>query len=271
MRNRLIAAVLAAATAAGLALGGSANASAAPVLANTSYSVVGLVSHTTNAVSGAGCTAVLLSEQIAAGDPAYVSGYVQNVEAGKACSGWLERSANGGQTWTDSSAIVRAPSTAGFTDWVKLGEQKDGPALKARVCFRIGAAARMYCTAGVRLKASPAPAGGFPVRLSFLRSHVVAGTAASECVAYVSTTSVVKKAGTLASGLFVAFGAVCTGFEQTSVNGGKWMTVSRTFAFSSKAPATTWSFTAPQADGTGRLARACVALGAGKARCTPAV
>jgi hypothetical protein len=267
MRSRIIAAVVTAASAAGLVLGGAANAFAAPLVADVSYTVVATASHTTSGSNG--CTAVLLSEQVTAGDPAYVSGYLQNVQAGKACAGWLERAASGGKTWTISSAVVHAPSAAGFTDWVKLGEQKDGPALKARVCFQVGTAATVYCTKAVSLKASPAPATGFPVALSYLRAQAVVGTPTSECVAYVSTSTRVKKAGTLASGLFAAFGATCTGYEQTSADGGKtWTTVSRLFVFSSKAPATVWSFTAKHPDGTGRLARACVALGAGKARCT---
>lgn len=271
MRSRIIAAAVTAVASVGLLLGGAAGAVAAPVVADVSYSVVATASHTTDAVNGAGCTVVLLSEQIAAKDPAYVSGYLQNVEAGKACTGWLERSASGGTTWNVSSAMVRAPSAAGFTDWVKLGEQKDGPALKTRACFQVGTAARKYCTKAVSLKASPAPADGFPVRLGYLRAHVVVGTSTSECIAYVSTTTIAKKAATLADGLFVAFGATCTGYEQTSANGGKtWTTVSRLFVFSSKVPATAWSFTAVHPDGTSRLARACVILGAAKAHCTTA-
>lgn len=272
MRSRVLTAAVIAAAVAGLFAGGAPSARAASVIADVSYSVAGVVSHATSAANGAGCTAVLLSEQVTAGDPAYVSGYLQNVEAGKACSGWLERSANGGQTWSVLPGVVRAPSRTGFTDWVKLGEHKDGPASKIRACFRIGTAARKYCTKGVSLKASPAAADGFAVQLSYLRSHVTVGTTTSgECVAYVSSTTVAKNAGTRASGLFVAFGAVCTGFEQTSVNGGAtWTTVSRRFVFSSKTPATVWSFTATHPDGTGRLARACVALGAAKARCSGA-
>lgn len=271
MRNRLIATIATAAAVAGLVLGGgAANAIAAPVVANVSYTVVATASHATSAGGGSGCTAVLLSEQVKAGDPAYVSGYLQNVQAGKACAGWLERAASSGKTWSVSSAVVHAPSAAGFTDWVKLGEQKDGPALKARVCFRVGTAATVYCTKAVSLKASGAPATGFPVPLSYLRSQVVVGTSASECVAYVSTSTRVKKAGTLASGLFAAYGATCTGYEQTSADGGKtWTTVSRVFVFSSKAPATVWAFTAVHADGTGRLARVCVELGGGKACTVP--
>jgi hypothetical protein len=269
MRKRLIAVIVTAAAVAGLVLGGAASAVAAPLIADVSYTVVATASHTTNAATGSGCTVVLLSEQITAADPAYVSGYLQNVQAGKACTGWLERASSGGTTWTVSSAVVRAPSAARLTDWVKLGEQRDGPALKARVCFQVGAAAAVYCTKAVTLKASSATPAGFPVRLSYLRAQVVAGTPTSECVAYVSTTTVVKKAGTLASGLFAAYGATCTGYEQTSADGGKtWTTVSRLFVFTSKAPATVWSFTAVHADGTGRLARACVILGAGKAHCT---
>jgi hypothetical protein len=258
MRKRVTAAVLTAATAVGLVAGGAPGARAASVIADVSYSVAGVVSHTTSAANGAGCTAVLLSEQVTAGGPAYVSGYLQNVEAGRACSGWLERSANGGQTWSALPGVVRAPSAAGFTDWVKLGERKAGPGRRARVCFR--------------MKASPAAADGFPLPLSYLRAHRTFGTTTSgECVAYVSSSTVAKKAGTRASGLFVAFGAVCTGFEQTSANGGAtWTTVSRRFVFSSKTPATAWSFTATHPDGTGRLARACVALGTARARCSPA-
>lgn len=153
-----MAAAVTAAAVAGLVAGGAPNARAASLIADVSYSVVGVVSHATSAASGAGCTAVLLSEQVTAGGPAYVSGYLQNVEAGKACSGWLERSANGGRTWSALPGVVRAPSTTGFTDWVKLGEREDGPGRKTRACFRIGTAARKYCTRGVSLKTSPAPA-----------------------------------------------------------------------------------------------------------------
>lgn len=53
-------------------------------------------------------------------------------------------------------------------------------------------------------------------------------------------------------------------------HGKTWTTVSRYFIFSSKAPATVWAFTAIHPDGTGRIARACVALGAGKPYCTAA-
>jgi hypothetical protein len=270
MRNRLIAAIVTAAAVVGLVLGvGAANAVAAPVIANASYTVVATASNTANAPNAPSCTVVLLSEQITASGPAFVSGYLRNVVAGKTCAGWLERSANGGKTWSVSSAAVRAPSAPGFTDWLKLGEQKDGPALRARVCLQVGTAAKLYCTRGVSLKASAAPVKGFPVRLSYLRSNVLVSTSASECVAFGSTTTKVKKAGTLASGVFVAFDATCTGYEQTSADGGKtWTTVSRFFVFSSKAGATVWAFTGLHPDGTGRLARACVKLGAGAANCT---
>lgn len=270
MRNRVIAAVVTAATAAALVAGGSADASAAPVIANVSYSVVGVVSHATGTAGSSGCEAVLLSEQVKPAGPAYVSGYLQNVDAGKKCTGSLERSGNGGRTWSMVRPSVVAPSNAGFTDWVKLGEQQDGPAFKARACFRVGSAAKLYCTRGVSLKKSPEPKDGFPVQLSYLRAQKVAGTAQSECVAYESSTTVVKNAGTRASGLFVAFGATCTGFEQTSVNGGvTWTTVSRRFVFSSKTPATVWSFTAGHPDGPDRLARACVVLGTTRACTSP--
>lgn len=268
MRNRIIAAAVTAAAALGLVLGGSLSASAAPVIANISYLVVAHTPFST----GRYCAAVLLSEQIKSAGPPYVSGYVENIHVGKPCLGWVERSANGGKTWSVSSSVVRAPSTPGFTDFVKLGEQKDGPALRARACYQAGAAGPVHCTRGVSLKASSAPADGFPVRLSYLRAVVPLGTSTSgECFAYVSTTTTVKKAGTLADGFFVAFGATCTGYEQTSADGGvTWTTVSREFTFSSTAPATVWAFTGVHPDGTGRLARACVVLGAGKAHCTTA-
>jgi hypothetical protein len=274
MRNRIIAAAVSAAAAAGLVLGGSPSAFAAPVIANVSYVVVADTTHTTNAATGSYCGVVLLSEQVKPAGPPFVAGYVENVHSGKTCVGWLERSANGGKTWSISSSVVLTPSAAGFTDFVKLGEQRDGPALKARVCFQVGSATKVYCTKGASLKASSATVDGFPVQLSYLRARVVVGTSTSECLAYVSTTTVAKKAGTLADGFFVAFGATCVGFEQTSANGGKtWTTVSRRFTFSSKAgsaPPTVWAFTAVHPDGTGRVARACVKLTTGTAQCTTA-
>lgn len=272
MRPRAITAAVTAVAAAGLVLGGAATALARPAsaIANISYTVVADTSHTTNPSNGSSCAVVLLSEQVKPTGPAFVSGYLENIHAGKACTGWLQRSANSGKTWSNSSPVVRAPSVAGFTGWVKLGEQKDGPKLKARVCFRVGTATRVYCTSGVSLKASTAPSAGFPVQLSYLRARVIVGTASSECFAYVSTTTIAKKATTLADGFFVAFGAKCTGYEQTSADGGvTWTTVSRSFVLSSKAPATDWAFTQTAADGTGTIARACVKLGTGTAQCTP--
>ena len=77
--------------------------------------------------------------------------------------------------------------------------------------------------------------------------------------------------GALADGFFIAYGATCTGYEQTSANGGKtWTTVSRLFTFSSKAPTTVWAFTATHPDGPAHLARACIEFNAGKAHCTAA-
>jgi hypothetical protein len=270
MRRRIITAVVTAAAAAGLVMGGAAAALASPI-ATISYSVVAVTSHTTSIINGSNCTAVLLSEQVTAGGPAYVSGYVENVHAGNTCTGWLERSANGGKSWSLASSLVLVPSVSGFTDWAKLGEKYDGPGFKARVCFQIGSGSRAYCTRGVGLRGSSAKPDGFSVPLSYFRAHLAVGTPTQECTAYLSSTSVVKKASTSADGFFTAFGATCTGWEEVSANHGKtWTTVSRYFIFSSKAPATVWAFTAIHPDGTGRIARACVALGAGKPYCTAA-
>jgi hypothetical protein len=271
MRFRIIAVAAAAAT--GLVLGIAPNAVAVPAIADISYSVVADVSHITKLSNMSQCAAVLLSEQVSPGGPGYVSGYIENVHAGKTCLGWLERSTNGGMTWSISSSVVIVPSAPGFTDWVKLGEQQDVAPLRARVCFQIGSATKIYCTRGASLKPSTAPVVGFPVQLSYLRARVINGTPTGYCTAYVSTTSIVKKATTRADGFFNAFGATCVGSEQTSVDGGKtWTTVSRFFVFTSKAPAFVWSFTAVHPDGIGRIARACVSLGlGGKPHCTAAV
>lgn len=249
--------------AAGLVLG-----EAAPALADTqqAYEFASLA-----IPSGNSCEAILLSAQLAASGPAYVSEVTEGTGA-KACTSWIERSANKGKTWTTVAKRAVPHTTLGA--FIKTGDFYDGPGNLAKPCARYGTG-KAVCGAAVTLKSSKAKDHGGSLPVSYERTEASASTTSDQCFGGVGSTTAAKRSTSRVDALLGnaatsanKVGLTCTAVLQVSANGGKsWKTVSATHVLPSPANAVVFGFTATYADGTGHLARVCVTL-AGKQHCS---
>jgi len=81
-------------------------------------------------------------------DPAFAEGYFDNSEAGWTCTGWLERSTNGGSSWYQVSGSHPLASLSYSEAWTD--NYYDGPGYLARACFQFSfAGAAIHCTAAI--------------------------------------------------------------------------------------------------------------------------
>jgi hypothetical protein len=248
---------------AGLVLG-----EAAPAFANTQqpYEAASVAFD-----SSSSCEVILLSAQLPAGGPAYVSAITENTGA-KACTSWIERSVNKGKTWTTLARRVVPHTTAGA--FAKTGDYYDGPGNLAKPCLRYGTG-KTACGTAVTLKSSKARDTGGSLPVSYERTLATASTSRNECFGGIGSTTTAKRPtsrvdallGNVPATLSKA-GTTCTAVLQESANGGKsWKTVSATHVLPSPANQVVFGLTATYADGTGHLARVCITL-AGKRHCS---
>jgi len=261
--RRLSAIAISVAAAAGLVLG-----EAAPALADTqqAYHLVSVA-----IPSGNSCEAILLSAQLSASGPAYVSAVTENIGA-KTCTSWIERSTNKGKTWTNLAKRAVPHTTPGA--FVKTGEFYDGPGNLAKPCAQYGTG-KAVCGTAVTLRSSTARPHGGGLPLSYERSGASATTSTNQCFGGIGSTTAAKRSTSRADALIgnVATvmnkaGSTCTAVLQVSANGGKsWKTVSATHVLPAPANQAVFGFTATYPDGTGHLARVCVTL-AGKRHCS---
>ena len=261
--RRLAAVAISAAAAAGLVLG-----EAAPALADTqqAYEIA------SGAIpSGTSCETILLSAQLSASGPAYVSAITLNAGA-KTCTSWIERSANKGKTWTTLARRAVPHTTPGA--FVKTGDFYDGPGNLARPCARYGTG-KVVCGTAVTLKSSTAKPRGGGLPLSYERTEASAKSSSNQCIGGLGSTTAAKRSTSRVDALLGSVptvmnkaGATCTAVLQVSANGGKsWKTVSATHVLPAPANQAVFGFTATYPDGTGHLARVCVTL-AGKRHCS---
>jgi hypothetical protein len=217
--------------------------------------------------NGTECYAVVLSAAVSDGGSAYASAMVSN-SLTTACSGWLESSVNGG-AWTDVSPEQTLPAVNGGVDypvWYKTDNYYAGPGTSVRACIENPeTGATPLCSKAVTLAAgSAAPADdGTPVY--YAQHHEPANVSSNGgdelCSAWVSGSTSSKTSTTQANMVLEALGAVqtCTAWLETSSdNGQTWQQATPTYSTSSAAAdEVEYAFSAPVADGTGELARAC--------------
>jgi len=261
--RRLATVAISVTAAAGLVLG-----EAAPAFADTqqAYDLASVA-----IPSGSTCEAILLSAQLPAGGPAYVSAVTENTGT-KTCTSWIQRSANKGKTWTNLARRA-IPHTAPGA-FVKTGDFYDGPGNLARPCAQYGTG-KTVCGAPVTLRSSAARARGGGLPLSYERTEASATTSTNQCFGGIGSTTAAKRPASRADALIgnVATaagkaGSTCTAVLQVSANGGRsWKTVSATHVLPAPANQVVFGFTATYPDGTGHLARVCVTL-AGKRHCS---
>lgn len=263
--SRRMITVATAAAAAGLVLGGAASALAvtAPVAAVQAYVVF-------HVAADGPCGGLLQSAQVTAGGPADVSVYIENQESGKTCTGWLERSANKGRSWTVVSPKIAVPPSGTIVTWAKSADYADGPGRIARACVRSGSGSTV-CSGAMGLRASTERDTGAAVGVSYVQ-RTVSSTDSVFCTGRLSSTTAGKTATSSVHayvGDFAA-GAACTGVLESSANGGKtWQPVSVLAAPAShkSGAVQTAAYGPGYPDGKGRLARVCVTAG-GRHYCT---
>jgi hypothetical protein len=256
--RRVAAVTLTLAAAVGLTVAG-----ALPALADTHQDYVA-VSGVGDITSSSTCDVLLLSAQVSAGGPAYVSAFIEN-GGSKTCTGWIERSVNKGKTWTTVSKRVAVPryKPAGYA---KTADYYTGGDL-ARPCYQYGTG-KATCGPAVTLKGSKARDTGGSLPVSYAREAASASSSGAQCEAGLGSTTTAKKPSSSVdafviniSSSFTKAGPACTAVLQESANGGKsWKTVSASHVVPAPADAIGLGFTAAYADGTGHAARVCVAL-----------
>ena len=175
---------------AGLVLG-----EAAPALADTpqAYEWASLTFD-----SGGSCEVILLSAQLPASGPAYVSAITENTGT-KACTSWIERSANKGKTWT--TVARRAVPHTTPSAFAKTGDYYDGPGNLARPCVRYGTG-KAACGTAVTLKSSRARDAGGSLPLSYERTEASASAGSNECFGGIGSTTTAKRPALRVDALF---------------------------------------------------------------------
>jgi hypothetical protein len=256
--RRVAAVTLTLTAAAGLTLAG-----ALPALADTPQAYV-ISSEAANTASGSECAVLLLSAQVSSGGPAYVTALITNGGT-KTCTGWVERSANKGKTWTTVSKRVAVPHAATGA-YAKTSDYYAGGDL-ARPCYQYGTG-KAACGPAVTLKASKAKDGGAGLPVSYPREEASVSAGNPQCAADLGSTTTTKKAASSVDAFIINVspsltkaGPACIAVLQGSANRGKsWKTVSASHVVPAPADAIALGVTAAFADGTGHLARVCVAL-----------
>jgi hypothetical protein len=208
-----------------------------------------------------GCDIGLISSRLSASTPADVAAEVDSQHPGHTCTGFVERSSNGGKTWSVASAKVALPSAGGLDGVANTGLVYDGPGYKARACVQPAGSKSVYCTSATTLAKGSGTATSPALPPSYLRKEaLVERGQASVCAGDLASTTTTKKAGASVDGLLVSLGGdPCTAWVQSSANKGKtWTTVSPVQSYPSRASTPVIAFTARYADAPGHLARLCV-------------
>lgn len=251
---------------AGSASGSAASGSAAAVPAprvSTGWTQFASLAYTANSSS---CTVTLLTSRLSAATPAFIAAEAYQQSAPFTCVGTLQRSTDGGKTWSRVGAPATLPAKVPFdyTFFANTSGAYDGPGYTARACAKAPNAA-LACTAAITLGAGP----GFPPGVVLPASTVQRGTSAGNvsvvCNASLESTTVAKKTTTRVDGVFTAGSSssaastLCRGWLETSANNGKtWRVFSATVTFRAPAKTVTEDFVGTHFDGIPHLARVCV-------------
>jgi hypothetical protein len=248
--------VSAVAAAAGLALGGAVPAFAA---ANPSSFLLG------PQASRSGCDVAFFSARLSAGTPAEVFASVVSADPGHTCTGFVERSVTGTTRWVVASAKAALPSVSGLAGIANTGLVFDGPGYKARACVQAAGSPAVTCTPAVSLAKGSGTATSPALSPSWQRGQAIVFRSpgsgiAGVCGGTLGSSTTTKKAGASVLALLASTADPCTGWIQSSANGGKkWTTVSPVLSYRGPAfPKEAVVFTAHYADGPGHLARLCV-------------
>jgi hypothetical protein len=217
--------------------------------------------------NGTECYAVVLSAANSDGGSAYASAMVTN-SLTTACAGWLESSVNGG-AWTDVSPEQNLPaekSGVNYPVWYKTGNYYAGPGTSVRTCIEVDVAvgAAPLCSKAVTLADSSAQPADDGTSVYYAQHHQPANIVSGDetCLAWVSGSTPSKTSATQANMVLEGMSAVqtCTAWLETSSNNGQtWQQATPTYSTASSNPVQ-YAFSAPVADGTGELARACAKI-----------
>lgn len=255
--RRLATLTVTAAAAAGLAL-----TAAVPALAAAAPSTF-LIGP---AASHSGCEVTLFSARVSSRSPAQVFASVDSTHPGHACTAYVERSVTGKTAWAVASARVTLPSVPGLAGAADTGLVYDGPGYKARGCVRPAGSTAVTCTSALSLAkgagtaTSPALSPSWERKTAEVPRIPTGGGNLGYCAGGLASSTTKKKAGTTVLGLVVSATDPCTGWLQSTANGGKtWTTLSPLIPVTGPAyPAEAVAFTAHYADNPGHLARICV-------------
>src|SRR5258708_21680735 len=143
------------------------------------------------------CSMLLLSAADSDGRPAYVSGLLEN-NTSDPCTGWLQKSVNGG-AWTNVSPQQTLPATTqGLFNypWAKTADYYAGPGTSVRACVLTPASpnfpSEAKCsTRSVTLPASDAPApasDGTSVLYAHNHQGVSVSGTGTGCYAFLSSS-----------------------------------------------------------------------------------
>jgi hypothetical protein len=225
------------------------------------------------------CSMVLLSAAVSNGSPAYVSGLLEN-NTSDTCTGWLQHSVNGG-AWTDVSPHATLPATKqGLVNypWSKTDNYYAGPGTRVRACVLIPAtpisAADPLCSKSSATlpssKAAPTDDG-----TSVFYAHNDQGANVNSgpytCFAALSSSGTLAKTAASRAGMLLEGFYNCTAWMETSTDkGAVWEQATPTYSLPLSGPRVAWAFPQAIADGTGKLARACVQIAGHAAACTAA-
>jgi hypothetical protein len=222
------------------------------------------------------CQVRLQSSRLSADSPAYVSALEFAEGQPDTCTAELERSHDGGKTWSAVSAKVTLPPVpAPFSGMAVTTAAYDGPGYLARACVKSSLAAAS-CTSAVSAGAGAVSAGagaGIPLSPAIPASYPGPGTSAGSgsrfCNVGLWTTTTKKAATSSVDAVLESRGALCVAWIQVSANKGKtWTTVSAHEGFrGTRANPVVEGFLAPHRIGTvTTLARVCAQVPAVSAK-----
>jgi hypothetical protein len=248
--RRVIGPAAAAATAVVFALATTVPASAAPT--TTAWDSFDLGRYM--AQSGA-CNVQLQTARLSAGTPAYISAVVHEQNSPNPCLAVLQRSGNGGKTWTQVGVkLIVAPAPIRFEDFAVSRATYAGPGSRARACVWTTKTPRR-CTPAITVAAGK----GVPASPALPDSFYRAGLGVNDCWGQVNSTTLRKQRGSSADAMFLVKRATCVGWIQVSDDKGHtWRTVYPRVVFTADSDhPLVQAYLAPHPDGPGRIARAC--------------
>lgn len=205
------------------------------------------------------CDVQLQTSRVSADTPAYVSAYAAQADTPYVCTAMLERSGNGGKTWSQVGATLTLPPAhlpkgRYLSDLVVSQATYDGPGWRARACVRTSKTP-LKCTLALSMPAGKGVPASPALPASFFRAFI----GVDNCGAQLNSTTFNKQRGSAADVVFQAKAGPCTGWLEVSANKGKtWRSLSPRVAFApNTANPLVLAYLRPQPDGTGLVARAC--------------